>query len=1140
MTATIRTTDALQEGLIEVDGREYYAIPDVDSMRPFLMSIVSNGDRWMFVSSSGGLTAGRRDSSRALFPYETDDRLHRAAAGPATAFRIHTPDGDFVWRPFYGLPTEGARRHLYKSVVGDSVIFEEAHRDAGLLFRYTWASTDLYGFVRRSELTNLADDSTRVDIIDGLVGILPAGVDPLFHQTVSNLSNAYRRSEIIDPELGLAVFSLESAIVDRPEPEEVLRATVVWSSGLESAAPTLDVDAVGALVRGAPMEPAPLVTGRAGAYLLDASIDLEPGSSRSWRIVADVGVDQPALIALRRTVREMDARTAALDDAVGAAHNALVGIMAPADAMQKTGDEIATAHHFSNVTFNVLRGGVPLSGYEVTAIDLRGLVTTRNKAVARRHAAWFEALPERLTRRQVLELAAGTGDPQLERLCNEYIPFAFSRRHGDPSRPWNKFSIRLRDDEGRPLLYYEGNWRDIFQNWEALASSFPEYLPGMIAAFLNASTADGYNPYRITRDGIDWEVPDEHDPWANIGYWGDHQIVYLLRLLESAERHLPGHLEDRLAERRHTYADVPYRIAPYERLVEDPKATIEFDDEAAAAIARRVAAAGTDGRLMWADDGPLLVTLLEKLLVPALAKLSNFVPDGGIWMNTQRPEWNDANNALVGYGLSMVTLYELRRYLAHLHALVVASDVTTVGLSTEVAQWLEALAAVFARDSETSMSPASRKAMMDALGSVYSEYRWTLYASGFSDVTDVSTEEITSLCEVAISHLDATILGSRRADGLFHSYNLISFSQDRTEAEVEHLYEMLEGQVAILESGLLAPHERADVVDALYASDIYRPDQDSFMLYPARRPPQFLEKNVIPTDAIQANPLLRSLLERGDTSVVVTDEEGAVRFDADLTSSEAIEAALDELATDPGWADAVARHRSATMTTYREVFGHHAYTGRSGSMYGYEGLGSIYWHMVAKLLVAVQRSVVEAERHDAAPDALERLRRGYWRIRGGLGFNKAAAEHGAIPIDPYSHTPAHSGAQQPGMTGLVKEELLTRWLEVGLEVDAGEIRFTPLLLRPEELVDEPTPWTYIDVDGAWRTIDLPPGSLGFTLCQLPVVVERGGDSPLVTVHRTGGGLLEFPGSIVPADVASEVFGRTGAFSRIHALLPPTR
>ena len=38
-------------------------------------------------------------------------------------------------------------------------------------------------------------------------------------------------------------------------------------------------------------------------------------------------------------------------------------------------------------------------------------------------------------------------------------------------------------------------------------------------------------------------------------------------------------------------------------------------------------------------------------------------------MNTQRPEWNDANNALVGHGLSVVTLAHLRRYLAFVREL---------------------------------------------------------------------------------------------------------------------------------------------------------------------------------------------------------------------------------------------------------------------------------------------------------------------------------------------------------------------------------------------------------------------------------------------------------------------------------------
>ncbi|MGR5543464.1 hypothetical protein ACPV5V_33410, partial [Vibrio campbellii] len=65
---------------------------------------------------------------------------------------------------------------------------------------------------------------------------------------------------------------------------------------------------------------------------------------------------------------------------------------------------------------------------------------------------------------------------------------------------------------------------------------------------------------------------------------------------------------------------------------------------------------GSDGKLVLTSDNEVyLVNLMEKILVPLLAKLSNLVIDGGIWLNTQRPEWNDANNAIVGNGLSMVT-----------------------------------------------------------------------------------------------------------------------------------------------------------------------------------------------------------------------------------------------------------------------------------------------------------------------------------------------------------------------------------------------------------------------------------------------------------------------------------------------------
>ena len=100
-------------------------------------------------------------------------------------------------------------------------------------------------------------------------------------------------------------------------------------------------------------------------------------------------------------------------------------------------------------------------------------------------------------------------------------------------------------------------------------------------------------------------------------------------------------------------------------MLEDSRNTIDFDDVRDAAIRQRVAAMGADGKALPGPDGaPYRVTLTEKLLVLALARLFNYIPEAGLWLNTQRPEWNDANNALVGNGVSMVTLYYLRRYLS--------------------------------------------------------------------------------------------------------------------------------------------------------------------------------------------------------------------------------------------------------------------------------------------------------------------------------------------------------------------------------------------------------------------------------------------------------------------------------------------
>ena len=1140
--------------LADLRGAEVYRIAGYDRMAPFLMSVVSESDLWMFISSTGGLTAGRARPELCLFPYETDDRLHRCAGttGPRTVIRIGANGHAELWEPFTGAAQPGIRRSLSKSVLSCFVEFEEHHEGLGLTFRSRWSPSDRFGFVRTASIDlDAGATPLTLEILDGLQNIMPAGVELVTQQRASTLADAYKRTEL-DPQTGMAIYSLEAMISDRPEPSESLRASVVWSTGFDGARVLLTSRQVDTFRAGAGVEPETLRTGERGAYLLVGTLTLAPGESRTWDIVADVNLTQDGVVALRRTIREGADLRAALRTDIAHGLEQLERIVASADGSQATADRVACAHHRSNVLFNTMRGGVFANGYVIDAQDFEAFVETRNRLVARRREVLLKSLPERLEHPHLLAMAIETGDADLIRLCHEYLPLTFSRRHGDPSRPWNAFNIRVRARDGRRLLNYEGNWRDIFQNWEALCESFPWFTESVVAKFVNASTVDGFNPYRIGRDGIGWEESDPSDPWSNIGYWGDHQIVYLLRLLESSRRHRPAALREMLHREAFSYADVPYRIRPYEALLENPKSTIEYDEDHAARIEERVAAIGADGRLVPGEtDTVLHVNLIEKLLVPALSKLSNMVSDGGIWMNTQRPEWNDANNALVGQGLSMVTLCHLRRYLSFcIELLLGEDDERPVRLSAEVATWFDGVLTGLTESLELLEGPEiadeDRRRVMDRLGSCFSDYRERVYAHGLGGVSERPVRAIADLCRIARHHVDHAIRANRRADGLFQSYNLLILSRDERRASVDRLSEMLEGQVAALNSGALRTEEALELIDRLFASPLYRHDQRTFMLYPERDIRSFLEKNVAPAERVRESILLLEMLNGGDSSVIVRDAEGRYRFNSDFRSIHDLRRALARLEGDERWAELVRDEGALVREIYEEVFHHHAFTGRSGTMYKYEGIGCVYWHMVSKLILSVQELFFEADERPGAgvdgtrPDLLAQLARAYYHVRDGLGFNKTPDEHGAIPIDPYSHTPRHVGAQQPGMTGQVKEGVLIRLGELGVQIGDGRVRFRPRLLRTSEFLSEARAWEILAVASERETIELAPGSLGFTLCQTPVVYRLVDGDPtagaIESVLRDGR-RRRVDGDTLEERLSAEVFGRTGVVERIEVLVP---
>jgi hypothetical protein len=1119
------------DGFVTINNERFYKISHSDQIPPFFMNIVSDSDFWLFMTSTAGITAGRTNAQKAIFPYTTTDKLNDSigSTGPLTITRFPSKrKKPLLWSPLS--PNKDnhfdLERNIYKNVVGNKVIFEETNSSLGLTFRSAFTTADSLGLVRETELINTSRKSVKLEILDGFLNILPAGMNLRIQTESSVLGDAYKWTEKID-KTSLAVYIMNSALTDRAEPKESLKATVAWSAGLDGQI-LLSASQIMEFQNGGKPISEKLSKGVRGAYLLFAPLTIRPSERISWHIITDTDLTQSQVAQLRDKILAKEFSCDAIKRLCDDSAENLKRILSGADALQKTGKEISTAHHFANVLFNCMRGGVFMNQYRIDKADFIRFAEHRNKPSISDNLSWVKSLPSELTRDQLVQSASQSGDDNLFRLSLEYLPLAFSRRHGDPSRPWNKFNIRLRDEQGGMLLNYEGNWRDIFQNWESLFLSFPRFLENAVAKFVNAMTVDGYNPYRISRDGIDWEKIEPDDPWAFIGYWGDHQVIYLLRLLEWLEKFEPGKIRSLLPIKIFSYANVPYRIKSYQEILKDPHDTILFDHALDKAIMERVSCLGTDGRLVLGVDGKVLhVTLAEKLLLILLAKMVNFVPGGGIWMNTQRPEWNDANNALAGYGVSMVTLFYLRRYSAFL--LNLCGDIEIPSAMADLVGSIEETLEMSHNDiRKTCENNSLRKRVMDGLNKAGELFRNRAYNGERGPEVKISSSKIKSFLQTCLDWMDMTISANERHDGLYHSYNLLHIEKE--SISLSPLAPMLEGQVSALASGILKPEKALLLLKALRQSDLYRKDQNSYLLYPIKDHPPYLQRNIIPQSEITKSQILFKDYQSSNAGLILKDPDGTARFIPEADNAKSLSSLLDRLAQKKGFSELVAKEKSLILQIYEKVFNHHSFTGRSGSMFSYEGIGCIYWHMVAKLVLAAEEATLLAE------GALQsRLKEASQKLAEGLGYRKDARTYGAFPTDPYSHTPLHAGAQQPGMTGQVKEEILIRWTELGIRIAEGRIGFKPTLLDPSELMTQEDSFVFYDLNNQKSEITLGKNELCFTFCQIPIIYRKSKERA-IEVYWTDSSKKRFTDSWLDRETSQEIFQRSGKVKEIRVYL----
>ena len=276
---------------IEFENEDYYKISNSDAMRPFFMSIVSDSNHWMFISSNGGLSAGRKDSESSLFPYYTDDKITESAdiTGSKTIVQVHSEGKTYLWEPlserYSGIYK--TQRNLYKNSLGNKVVFEEINEDLGLTFRYAWNSSDQFGFVKKSSLVNNTKENIQVTILDGIQNILPYGVSEDLQNKRSNLVDAYKKCEL-DANTCIGTYALSSMIVDKAEPSEALKATAAWSVGIDNAKYLVSSSQLDNFRKGKEITQEVDVKAEKGAYFICADLTLTSVSEKSWMIVLDL------------------------------------------------------------------------------------------------------------------------------------------------------------------------------------------------------------------------------------------------------------------------------------------------------------------------------------------------------------------------------------------------------------------------------------------------------------------------------------------------------------------------------------------------------------------------------------------------------------------------------------------------------------------------------------------------------------------------------------------------------------------------------------------------------------------------------------------------------------------------------------
>lgn len=533
-------------------------------------------------------------------------------------------------------------------------------------------------------VTNTTQEAMELELLDGLSAIVPYGLNQDFLKNMSNLARAWMQAEDMDE--GRAYFRVRASLEDSAVVREVKGGNFC-----------LGWDEEGSLLK--PLVQPELVFGQDTSLTIAKTFRSEPLEALCGR--KQITSNRFPCCFLPRKTRLEPGRSVQIRSLYGQAESAV--------QVRLLAEKICPGTWFDQKRREA----------EVLTKSLTDPIGCRTADPV------FDAY----CRQSYLDNLLRGGSPIFFRHEEKAAPFyLYSRKHGDPEREYNYFSL------GKE--YYaqgNGNYRDVNQNRRCDVLFSPEVGAENIHTFFDLIQTDGYNPLVITPSTFSLPKKKKPEflaeyPWAKDllsgeftpgsiamaaedqglsqeacqallsrlvcaadrepnavfgeGYWCDHW-TYNLDLIESYLAVYPEKKEELLFEEaRYRWYETQVFVNPRTKrycMTENGLRQYHALDETPKKTKRKwmQTAAGQEARS----------TLMEKLILLCAIKTATLDAAGmGVEMEGGRPGWYDALNGMPGLlGSSMAESCELARLL-HFTAEALEQREGCLELYDEVAQ----------------------------------------------------------------------------------------------------------------------------------------------------------------------------------------------------------------------------------------------------------------------------------------------------------------------------------------------------------------------------------------------------------------------------------------------------------------------